>query len=105
MGKSCISLSWNLIGGAFSLELTFSSVLINGTDDEILYFKDISKFILFYLQSWTKGWRQIGKIKQKRFFYGMFYSWFFAIFYQKMSKFGIWLDGWVLTIKSKHFKS
>ena len=27
-----------------------------------------------YLQSWTKGWRQIDKIKQNRFFYGMVYS-------------------------------
>ena len=26
------------------------------------------------VQSWTKGLRQIDKIKQNRFFYGMFYS-------------------------------
>ena len=26
------------------------------------------------LQSWTKGWRQSHKIKQNKFFYGMFYS-------------------------------
>ena len=25
-------------------------------------------------QSWTKGWKQIEKIKKTRFFYGMFYS-------------------------------
>ena len=56
------------------------------------------------LQSWTKGWREIHKIKQNRFFYGMFYSWFFAIFYPKTSKFGFWVDGWVLSIKPKHFR-
>ena len=28
------------------------------------------------------------KFTQNRFFYGMFYSWFFAIFYRKTSKFG-----------------
>ena len=33
---------------------------------------------LKWLQSWTKGWRQIDEIKQNRFFYGMFYSWFFT---------------------------
>ena len=54
-------------------------------------------------QSWTKGWRQIDEIKQNRFFYGMFYSWLFAILYQKTSKFGSWLDRWVLAIRSKHF--
>ena len=58
----------------------------------------------FTLQSWTKGWRQIDKIKQNRFFYGMFYSKFFAIFYQEASKFGFWLDGWVLAIKFKYFR-
>ena len=26
------------------------------------------------IQSWTKGWRQIDKIRQNRFFYGMVYS-------------------------------
>ena len=45
------------------------------------------------LQNWTKGWRQIHKIKQNRFFYGMFYSWFFAISYQKTSKSGFWMNG------------
>ena len=54
--------------------------------------------------SWARGWRQIDEIKQNRFFYGMVYSWFFAIFYQKMSKFGFWLEDWVLAIKSKHFR-
>ena len=54
------------------------------------------------LQSWTKGWRQIHKIKQNRFFHGMFYSWFFPIFSQKTSKLGLWVDGWVLAIKPKY---
>ena len=57
-----------------------------------------------YIQSWTKDWRQIHKIKQKRFFYGLFYSWFFPIFFRKTSKFGFWVSGWVLAIKSKHFR-
>ena len=57
----------------------------------------------FYAQSWTKGWRQIHKIKQNRFYYGMFYSWYFVNFYQKTSKFGFRVDGWVLAIKPKHF--
>ena len=43
-----------------------------------------------------KGWRQIHVIKQNRFFYGMFYTWLFAIFYLKISTFGFWVDGWVL---------
>ena len=55
-------------------------------------------------QSWTKDWRQIHKIKPNRFFYGIFYSWFFSVFYQKASKFGFSVDGWVLSIKSKHFQ-
>ena len=54
--------------------------------------------------SWTKGWRQIYEITQNRFFCGMFYSWFFPIFYQKTSKFGFWVDGWVLVIKYKYFR-
>ena len=29
---------------------------------------------------------------------------FFVSFDQKMSKFDFWVDGWVLAIKSKHFK-
>ena len=32
------------------------------------------------LQSWTKACKQIYKIKQNRFLYGMFHSWFFASF-------------------------
>ena len=36
-----------------------------------------------YQQSWTKDCKQIHKTKQNRFFYGMFYSLFFARFYQK----------------------
>ena len=33
------------------------------------------------VQSWTEDWRQIHEIKQNRFFYGMLYSLFFAIFF------------------------
>ena len=32
------------------------------------------------LQFWTKYCKQIYKVKQNRFFYGMFYGWKFAIF-------------------------
>ena len=56
------------------------------------------------LQSWTKGWRQIHKIEQNRFFYETFYSWFFAVFYQKTSKVGFWEDSSVFAIKPKHFR-
>ena len=60
--------------------------------------------ICFLRQSWTKSWKQIHEIKQNRVFFGMFYSWFCAIFYQDTSKFGYWVDGWVLAIKSKYFR-
>ena len=43
------------------------------------------------LQSWTNVSRQIHKLKQKRFFCGMFYSWVFAIFLRENVK--IWLLG------------
>ena len=29
---------------------------------------------------------------------------FFATFYHKTSKFGLWVEGWVLAIKPKHFR-
>ena len=38
-----------------------------------LFFTCAYRFIT-NIQSWKKGWRQIHKIKQNRFFYGMFYS-------------------------------
>ena len=60
--------------------------------------------ICFLRQSWTKSWRKIDEVKQNRFLYRMVYSWFFAIFLQKLSKCGFWLDDWVLAIKSKHFR-
>ena len=79
--------------------------------------KDIAMYQKFYVvlkkpakkptvthRSWTKGWRRIHEIKQNRFFYGMFYKWLSAIFYPDTSKFGFWVDGWVLVIKSKHFE-
>ena len=52
--------------------------------------------IRFLRQSWPKGWRQLHKIKRNRFFYGILYSWFFAIFCQKTSKFYSWVNCWVL---------
>ena len=57
------------------------------------------------LQSWIKNCRQIHEIKQNRFFYGLFYSWFYATFYRRTSKFGFWVGGWVLAIKSKHSRN
>ena len=44
---------------------------------------------LRFVQSWTKGWRQNQKIKQNRFFHGMFYYRFFCNFLAKSVK--IWL--------------
>ena len=46
---------------------------------------------LRFVQCWTKGWRQIQKIKQNRFFHGMFYCRFFCNFLAKSVK--IWLLG------------
>ena len=60
--------------------------------------------IKLILQPWAKGCRQIYKIKQNRFFYGMFYSWCLAVFYRKTSKFAFWVASWILTIKFKHFR-
>ena len=55
----------------------------------------VIRSIKFVPQSWTKGWRQIDKIKQNRFFYGMVYSWFFAIFYQKCQNLSFgWATGY-----------
>ena len=59
---------------------------------------------IYDVQSWTKGCRQIHEIKQNRFFYEMFCSWYFGIFYWKTSKLDFWVTGWVLAIKSKHFR-
>ena len=47
--------------------------------------------IRFRRKSWRENSRQILKIKQDRFFYGMFYSWIFEMFYQNFLK--IWLLG------------
>ena len=48
---------------------------------EITALKTPKKLIRnFYVQSWTKGCKQIYQIKQNRFFYGMFYSCFFTSF-------------------------
>ena len=60
--------------------------------------------ICFPRQSWTKDWRQIHEITENSCFCEMVYSWFFAFFYRKTWKFGFWVDGSVLAIKSKHFR-
>ena len=36
------------------------------------------------------------KLSKIDFSVGMFLNWFFAIFYRKASKFGLWVDGWIL---------
>ena len=51
-----------------------------------------------------KGWRQIHVIKQNRFFYGMFYTWLFAIFYLKISTFGFWVDRGVFAPQIQAFQ-
>ena len=79
----CIYIDWFLYDAIFYWKL-FPNRL-----------KYVFQWLLLSVQSWTKGWRQIHKIKQNRFFYGMFYSWFFAIFYRKTSKPGFWAGGWV----------
>ena len=55
-----------------------------------------------HIQSWTKGWRQTHKFKRNRFFYGKFYSWFFAFFTKKLR---LRMNGWVHAIKPKHFRN
>ena len=49
---------------------------INSKNNNDMNLNNLSDKIVHTLkvQSWTKGWRQIHKIKQNRFFYGMFYS-------------------------------
>ena len=44
----------------------------------------------YYLQSWTKNWRQIHEIRKNRFFYGLIYRWFLWLFTKKVK---IWLLG------------
>ena len=57
-------------------------------------------------QSWTKGCRQIHQIKQNGFLFPCsdLQLIFFQFFYRKTPKFGLRVDGWVLAIKSKHFR-
>ena len=47
---------------------------LSNTLDETRSMFWVRIFKVIKLQSWTKGWRQIHKIKQNKFFYGMFYS-------------------------------
>ena len=42
-------------------------------------------------------------LSKTRFSMECFTADFFAIFYQKASKIGFWVGGWVLAIESKHF--
>ena len=59
--------------------------------------------ILFY-NLWQEVADKFTKLSKIGFFYRLFYSWLFATFYRKTSKLGFWVDGWVLAIKSKHFR-
>ena len=62
------------------------------------------------VQSWTKGWRQIHKIKQTSFYLSNVLQLNFRNFLPKNfhnflpPKLGFWLGGRVLAIKSKHFR-
>ena len=79
-----------------------------------LFPKIVNNFLKHFckkLQSWTKGCRQIHKIKQNKFLYGMFYDFKWNVlqlichdFFKKTSIFGLQVIGWVLLIKSKHFR-
>ena len=42
---------------------------------------------------------------QNKFFYGMFYIWLFWKILPINSKFGFWVVGWVIAIKSKPFRN
>ena len=67
--------------------------------DTFLYFLyTVLELLEQEVQSWAKVWGQSHELKQIRFFYGLFYDCFFATFYQKTSKFGLWVNGWVLAI-------
>ena len=48
---------------------------------------------LIKVQSWTKGWRQIHKIKQTSFILLNVLHLIFCNFLPKTSKFGFWVDG------------
>ena len=66
--------------------------------------KTIAKNCLkWYAHYWKKPCGQIHKIKQKIFFYGIFYSWLFAVSYQNTS-IAFWVAGWALIIKSRRFR-
>ena len=72
--------------------------------DTFLYFlHTVLELLEQEIQSCTKAWGQSHELKQIRFFYGLFHDCFFATFYQKTSKFGLLVNGWVLAIKSKGF--
>ena len=91
------------ISGSLSVDLWTMYIFSSFNAKNI--FRPVS--CLKHLQYWTKSCRQIHSIKQNRLFYGMFYSWMlnwmFCI-YRRISKFGFRVAGWVLAIKSKHFR-
>ena len=62
-------------------------------------------FNIFIPQSWTKGWRQINEIKQNRFSMECCTTAFLRFFIKKTSKYGFWLDGWALVMKSQHVRN
>ena len=79
----------------FQILKTSKNVKLRGLDELRMKF-------CFLRQSWAKGWRQIDEIKQNSFSMECFTADILRLFYQKMSKFGFWLDGCALAIKSKH---
>ena len=63
-------------------------------------------FVCSYsLQSWTqKGWRKFTKLSKIGFSMECFAGEFLSFFIEKISKFGFCVRGWVIAIKSKHYK-
>ena len=67
-----------------------------------------------HVSSFSPHWKEECTILDKRLetnsrnilqnIHRMFYSWYFAIFYQKTSKFGLRVYSWVIAIKPKHFR-
>ena len=57
---------------------------------------------LFYILG-RKAGDKFTKLSKIGFSMECFTADFFAIFYRKTSKFGFWVDSWVLAIKSKRF--
>ena len=64
----------------------------------------ISSFSSARVQSWTKVADKLMKLSKIGFSMQCFTADFLQFFTKKISKFGFWLDGWVLAIKSKNFE-